>query len=130
MTYIVPSKRTARAVYDFAVDGGAVSTIALRGDKIPSGAVITDTLINVLTPLTSGGAATVALQAESAGDVQAAAAVSGAPWSTAGGKRGSLTATSAPVTTTTERSVSAVIATAALTAGKFVVLVSYVVPQA
>lgn len=121
----VLSRRVARNVYDFAVDGGAIGTIALRGESIPSGAIVINTLIRVLTPVTSGGAATVALQAESAGDVQAAAAVSGAPWSTAGAKRATLTATSAPVITTAPRTPSAVIAAATLTAGKFVVYTYY-----
>lgn len=123
---IEDSRRIARAHYDFAVDGGAVGDIALRGDKIPSGAIITDVLINVETVLTSGGAATVALKSEGAADLNAAAAISGAPWSAAGAKRGDLTATSAPVKTTAERTITATVATAALTAGKFSVLVSYV----
>ncbi|MDQ3671589.1 MAG: hypothetical protein M3364_04005 [Actinomycetota bacterium] len=127
MTNIVPSRRRARAVYDFAVDGGAVGDIPLRGDKIPSGAIITDVLIHVDTVLTSGGAATVALKAESAADLNAADAISGAPWSSAGAKRGDLTATSAPVKTTAERQIVATVATAVLTAGKFSAHVEYLV---
>lgn len=116
----------ARAYYDFASEGGAVGDIALRGDKIPSGAVILDTLIKTDTVLTSGGAATVAVKVEGAADINAADAISGAPWSTTGTKRGDLTATSAPVTTTAQRTVTATVATAALTAGKFSVLIAYV----
>lgn len=118
--------RRAVAVYDFATDGGAVSTITLRGDTIPSGATITDALLNVTTVLTSGGAATVSLGSEAAGDIQAAAAISGAPWSTTGAKRVTLTATSAPVRTTAARSLTAVVGTAALTAGAFTITVEYV----
>lgn len=120
------SRRVAKNAYDFAVDGGTVGTIALRGDTVPSGAIVVNALIRVITPVTSGGAGTLAIQVESAADVQAAAAVSGAPWSTAGAKRGSaLTATTAGVITTANRTPSAVIATAALTAGKFVVYTYY-----
>lgn len=126
MGYIEDSRRIARAEYDFAVDGGAVGDIALRGDKIPQGAIILDTLIHVVTPVTSGGAATLAIKAESAADLNAAAAVSGAPWSTAGAKRGGLTATTAPVKTTAERTITATVAAFALTAGKFSVLVTFV----
>ena len=111
--------------YDFAVDGGTVGDITLRGDTIPSGAIITDVLIRVDTVLTSGGAATVALKAESAADLNAADAISGAPWSTTGAKRGDLTATTAPVLTTAARAIVATVATAALTAGKFRVFVTY-----
>lgn len=118
-------RRLAVGLYDFAVDGGAVGDIALRGDVVPSGAIVTDVLIHVDTALTSGGAATVALKAESAADLNAADAISGAPWSTTGAKRGDLTATTAPVKTTAARSIVATVATAALTAGKFSVYVSY-----
>lgn len=125
MPLIEERKKTARAQYDFAVDGGTVGDIALRGDKIPSGAIITDVLLVVDTIVTSGGAATVAIKAESAADLNAADAVSGAPWSSTGVKRGDLTATTAPVRTTAERTITATVATAALTAGKFSVLVDY-----
>jgi hypothetical protein len=118
-------RRLAVALYDFSVDGGAVGDITLRGDTIPSGAIVTDVLINVDTALTSGGSATVALKSEGAADLNSADAISGAPWSTTGAKRGDLTATTAPVKTTAARSVVATVGTAALTAGKFSVYVSY-----
>lgn len=119
-------RRRAVGLYDFAVDGGAVGAITLRGDSVPSGAIIIDVLIHVDTALTSGGGATVSLGAETATGLNAAAAVSGAPWSTTGAKRGGLTATTAPVKTTAVRPVTATIATAALTAGKFSVYVDFV----
>lgn len=122
----VGRRRLAVCLYDFAVDGGAVGDIALRGDSvIPSGAIITDVLIHVDTALTSGGSATVAIKSEGAADLNAADAISGAPWSTTGAKRGDLTATTAPVKTTAARTVTATVGTAALTAGKFSVYVSY-----
>lgn len=120
--------RLARAFYDFAVDGGTVGTLALRGDGIPTGAIIYDVVIDVQTAPTSGGAATIGISSEGASDLQSAAAISGAPWSTATPKRGTLTATSTPIKTTAARSIAAVIGTAALTAGKFVVLVRYIEP--
>lgn len=118
----------AHGVYDFAVDGGAVSDIALRGDSvIPSGAIIIDSFIRVNTILTSGGAATIAVKSEAAADIQAVAAVGAAPWSTAGAKRGSHISTTAPILTTAARTLTVTIAAAALTAGKFTVVVEYVV---
>lgn len=127
----VASIQVAEGVYDFAVDGGAVGNIALRGENavIPSGAIITDVLIDVETLLTSGGAATVALKAESAADLNAADAISGAPWSTATAKRGDLDADTAPVKTTANRTITATVAVAALTAGKFKVYVTYLEPR-
>lgn len=119
-------RRTAYAEYSFATDGGAVGDITLRGDTIPSGAVIIDALLRVTTVLTSGGAATVAIKVESAADVNAADAISGAPWSTVGAKRGDFTSTTAPILTTAARSIVATVGTAALTAGVFKVLVTYI----
>jgi hypothetical protein len=125
--------KTAVGVYDFAVDGGAVGTITLRGGgpiggKIPSGSVIFGGFVDIETALTSGGAATIAMQAEAANDILTAVAV--ASWTT-GRKNvlpaptsGALTASTA-VKTTAERDIKIVVATAALTAGKFRVIVFY-----
>ena len=79
----------AFGLYEFALDGGAVGDIALRGAPvIPSGAVIINALIYVDTVPTSGGAATIAIKTEGAADINAADAISGAPWSSTGAKRG------------------------------------------
>lgn len=109
-----------RARYDFAVDGGAIGTIPISDgqDKIPANAVILGGFVEVDTAVTSGGAGTLAIQVESAGDIIAAAAVSGAPWSTTGRKSVIPVFTGATtVKTTAARDISAVIAAAALTAG-------------
>ena len=119
-------KKLAVGLYSFATDGGAVGDITLRGDTIPSGAIITDALINVDTALTSGGSATVAIKVEGAADINAADAISGAPWSSTGAKRGDFDADTAPVKTTAARSIVATVGTAALTAGKFSVYVEYI----
>jgi len=119
--------KSARGEYDFAVDGGAISTITLRCDSndslgpgIPNGSVIMGGYIEVDTILASGGAATVAVQAEAAGDIQAAAAFNGAPWSTTGRKSVVPAFTGATtVKTTAARNIQIAIAGAALTGGKF-----------
>lgn len=114
--------------YSFATDGGAISTITLRSNdgSIPSGAIIEGGLIEVDTLLTSGGLATVSVGAEAAGDLQAAAAISGAPWSTTGRKSIVPVFTGATtVKTTAARNPSIEIATAALTAGVFRVILFY-----
>lgn len=120
--------KTVRGEYDFAADAGAVSTITLRGDNsIPAGAVILGGYLEVDTALTSGGAATVAVNSEGAGDLLAAAAVSGAPWSTTGRKSIIPVFTGvSTVKTTVVRSLTITIAVATLTAGKFRVVVVYV----
>lgn len=109
-----------KAVYDFAVQGGAISTINLKdlqGDdvKLPAGAIIRQVLIDVVTPLTSGGLATVKLSANSSGDLLGAVAFNsvvalypGIPVGTA----------ATMVKLTAERSLSLGVAVAALSAGK------------
>ena len=131
---LVRAQMIVRGKYDFAVDGGAVSTIAITsGLPIPSGSVIVGGYIDVTTQLTSGGSATIACQVEAANDIIAAVAV--ASW-TAGRfnilpseASGSLTA-STYRKTTADRNISIVIATAALTAGVFNVVLKVIPPLA
>lgn len=119
-----------RGKYDFAVDGGAQSTIAITsGTPIPSGSVVIGGYVDVITQLT-GATATIACQVEAANDILTAVAV--ASWTT-GRKNilpaptsGALTASTA-VKTTADRNISIVIATANLTAGVFNVIL-YIVP--
>ena len=80
--------KTWTGYYDFAVDGGAQSTIALRSDDgpLPVGSYVVGGLLDVITALDSGGSATAALQVNGANDLVNAAAFDGAPWSTTGQK--------------------------------------------
>jgi hypothetical protein len=127
--------KSAQGEYDFAVDGGAVSTITLRQgsgttlpNALPSGAVILGGYIEVDTLVTSasGNTGTISVNAEGAADLQAAVAVSGAPWSTTGRKSIVPAFTgAASVKTTAARSLAITVAVAALTAGKFRVVVYY-----
>lgn len=118
--------------YDFAKQGGAIGDIYLLGPELPEGAVITNSYMSVAEALTSDGGATVAVSVEAAGDIQVAAAVAGAPWSTTG-----LKDTTAPepgtesgyITTTTRRQPYATVAAAALTAGRYHVVLEYDVPK-
>lgn len=110
--------------YDFVVDGGAISTIALRGVNgtqggIPSGSYIYGGVLDILTGFTTGAAGTAALTVEAANDIVSATVVSGAPYSTTGVKAASVVLVNAtPTKTTAFRSPSIVIATGAVTAGK------------
>ena len=65
------AKNVAYFEYDFNIDGGAVGTIALRGDRFPKNAVCEDGIIHVTRAVTSGGAPTVTLGVETAVDVLA-----------------------------------------------------------
>ncbi|GAB1823568.1 hypothetical protein [Herbidospora sp. RD11066] len=124
----VTELKAVRARYDFAVDGGAVGDIDLtKSAVIPAGAVILGGFIEVDVALNSGGSATVALKVEGAGDILAAAAFGGAPWSTTGRKSVIPVFTGATtVKTTVARKIQATVATAALTAGQFDVVLIYV----
>lgn len=119
---------TARCQYDFAADAGAQGAITLfSAAKIPDNAAILGGYVRVITALTSGGAATVALHVEAADDLIAAIVISGEPWLTTGGKDiiPDFTGT-AVVKTTAARNVSATIGAADLTAGKFDVFLFYI----
>lgn len=117
------SEKVWTGEYDFAVDGGAISTIPLRSNDgaIPSGADILGGYVDILTTLTSGGAATVRGDSEAAGDLFAATAIGSF---TAGRKNilpadasGSVTAKNS-IRTTAARVPALTIAAFALTAGK------------
>jgi hypothetical protein len=124
--------RIVRGDYSFAADGGAAGTIALMGSAlVPSGCTVLGGWLEVTTPPTSGGAATISVGIEAAGDLVAAAAVSGAPWSTAGRKSVVPVFTGATsIRLTAARDISIVIATAALTAGAFKVVLLVADPVA
>lgn len=120
--------------YDFAIDGGGVGTIPLRaissnpGNAFTAATEIFDSILDVLTPLTGGAGATAALQVEAAGDVVAAAVVTGVPWSTAGRKAGIPVSAATSIKTTASRTPSLVVAVNPLTAGKFRLVLEYIDP--
>lgn len=130
---LVRAALVVRGKYDFAVDGGAQSTIALTtGTPIPSGAVVVGGYIDITTQCTGGGASG-AVQVEGAGDIVATTGI--ASW-TAGRKNvlpafttGSITA-GTQVKTTADRNISLVISGAAFTAGVFHVVLFVVPPLA
>lgn len=72
-------REIACAVYDVAVDGGAIGAHTL-GVFLPAKAIITDAWIDVVTTFADGvsDAATIAASVESAGDLVAAIAISDA----------------------------------------------------
>lgn len=126
----------ARAVYDFAVDGGAISAIPLRGDTIPDNAVIMGGFVDVITTCTTAGAdaGTMALHVNAANDIVNAVAVNAAnPGQYDAGQRAIIpkinTPESTSVKTTAARSITATIAGQAFTAGKFHVFLFYVLSE-
>lgn len=120
--------KVARAEYWFSLDGGAISTISLRGDRIPPLATVVDSLITVTTACTSGGAATASLGIGSAAtSVRIADVLATTPaLGTLGTYRGALTAASTPVVNAGLSAMTLTIGTATLTNGRFTVLLSYI----
>jgi hypothetical protein len=122
------TKNLLKCKYDFAVQGGAIGTLSLLDDQgnaaiLPAKAIVTRAWVDFYTPATSGGAATVALQSEGAGDLLGATAVA----SCTGIVEGVPTGSAANMKKmSVDRQVKAVIAAAALTAGAANVFIEYV----
>jgi hypothetical protein len=118
----------ARFEFDWAgkdsagADNSAVGAHGL-GIFLPAHSIICGGFNDVNTVLTSADStATVAVKVEGANDIQTAAAVSGAPWSTIGRKAivpKANTPESTSVKTTVAREITVTVAVQALTAGKF-----------
>lgn len=114
------------AVYDFAVLGGAIATINLQNASVPNKAVVIGGFVDTITVPTSGGAATISLGLNTTTDLKAATAF--------GSYTGIVALTpvftaATAVKATAQRTVTATIAAATLTAGKFHVALFYVVTE-
>ena len=141
-------KRVAKVTFD-ATNVAGVRSVASHGTQvyIPSGAIVTNAYFNVTAGFTSssGNTGTIAITVEGTGDLVAAIAVSGAPYSSTGLK-GCLPGSYAERTvsgdsaildaaakagsyilTTQAREITFTVATAALTAGILNLYVEYVV---
>jgi len=113
----------AMATYDFDVDGGDTGDIAL-GVTIPDNAIIIDGLLDIITPCVSvSDNGTIALKAQTAGDL-----LDTVDADTLSGVEALIpvgTAATA-IKLTAARELTLTIATNDLTAGKFIVLVMYI----
>lgn len=119
------ARETIVGIYDFAVHGGAVGSIAF-GPDLPEGYYVDSAHYDVLTVPTSDGSATIALGFETIGadTVKAATAYNNAAFSSTGLKAASGPTAATPSTwlaTGSAKAFSITIATAALTAGKIAV---------
>lgn len=127
---VLQSQRGAlRCTYDFAVNGGAVGTVNLKDPDgndatLPISAIVTQVYIDEVTNVTSGGAATVSVGANTTTDLLAATAIASFSGIIAGVPVGTA---ATMVKLTAARTLTASIATAALTAGKLNIFVEYVV---
>jgi hypothetical protein len=122
----------AQALFDPSAVAG-MRTVAAHalGATIPALALVVGGFVHVHTAFTSANAnnGTVAISVEGADDIVAAAAVSGAPYSTIGRKAivpKANTPESTSVQATIARAITATVGTSALTAGKLTVFLFYV----
>lgn len=121
--------RTLRAIYDFSTMGGAISTITLKSllgqpVVIPNKAIVIGCIIDVLTPATTSASGTIAIgTGQATNDLKTATAAASYTGLVACTPVGTA-ATS--IKMTGDRTITASIATGAITAGKFSVIVQYV----
>lgn len=121
--------RVARATFDPSANALQRPAAAYDlGVTIPANALIVGGVMHVNTAV-AGVGASIAIHVEGAGDIQAAAAINGAPWSTIGRKAivpKANTPESTSILTTAARPITATVTAAALTAGKVTIFLYYV----
>lgn len=122
-----------KAVYDFAVQGGAVGSLSLKdenGDLIilPAGAIITQVYVHIITAFVStSNDGTIALTSNSTGDLLAAVDADTLPLSANHPSSGVPIGTAATmVILTAQRQIVLEIATHAMTAGKAAFFIEFV----
>lgn len=122
-----------RCSYNFATQGGAVGSVNLKSAVdskdcvLPAGAIIKQVLIDVITAGTTSASGTMALTAQSAGDLKAALAAASYTGLVAGIPVGTA---ATMIKLTAARTLIGTIATGALTAGKWYVIVEYYISSA
>lgn len=122
--------RVARATFDPTGDA-TMRTVAAHGlgVTIPDKAVVCGGFMQVVTaPTSTNSTSTIAIKANAANDISTAAAVSGAPWSTAGLKAitpKANTPESTGIALTAAREITATVAVEALLGGKVIIFLYY-----
>jgi hypothetical protein len=122
------AERTARVTYDVSVDGGEVGAHAL-GVSLPANSIITRSWFYTVTQFTDGGSGTVALSCEDAGNIYAAADITGnsAGAFVTGVQDDAIGNFTGSIAASCE--VTATVATAEQTAGKLILFIRYVVVE-
>jgi len=127
------AKRVARATYDFAVNGGAISVIGL-GVSLPDNAIVTRAWYEVITTFESAGAdaatISISIPTDDVDGIVAAIAISDGTDVWDAGLHEAIqdgTAAAMSVKTTAAREISVEIAVQIVSAGKFILFAEYVV---
>lgn len=124
-------KGSAKGKYDFAVQGGAVSTIKLLDEegqavKLPDNAIITNCIIDVVSNPTSASTPTIAVGIAATNDLKTATAIASFTGIIQGIPDN---AVANAIKLTAEKDLTMTIAGTTLTGGKFLVFVDYVVSE-
>lgn len=123
--------RVAKAVYNFAIDGGAVSTITPNGTvALPDNAVIIAATVNSTTAVTSSGAATVSIGTSAGSSATSILGATAKASLSADAVLNGVPVFATPVKLTAAGNVTFTIGTAALTAGVIEVTLYYTVALA
>lgn len=123
--------RAAKAVYSFAVDGGAVSTITPNGTvNLPANAVIVAATVNSTTAVTSAGAATVAVGTSAGSSTTSILGATAKASLSANALINGVPVFATPVKLTAAGNITFTVGTAALTAGVIEAVVYYYVASA
>jgi hypothetical protein len=123
--------RVGRAILDFSVDGGAVSTIIPKKTvRLPANAVIVGATINSTTAALSGGAATVSVGTSAGSSTTSILAATAKASLSANALINGVPVFATPVKLTAVGDVTFTVGTAALTAGVIEATLYYFVAQA
>lgn len=123
--------KQARALYNFSVDGGAVSTITPKMTvTLPANSVIVAGTVNSTTAVTSAGSATVAIGTSAGSSTTSLLAATGKASLSADALINAVPVFATPVKLTAKGNVTFTVGTAALTAGIIEVSLWYYVARA
>lgn len=120
-------RRTAIFTFDAGVAANKTVAAHAASWKIPIDALVIGGVLEVIKAFTGEENATLAVSIQSANDIVAAAAVSGAPWSTLG-RKAILVKANTPesgIKLSADRAITFTVGTAALTAGKAILYLDY-----
>lgn len=120
-----------KAIYDFAVDGGAVATITPKKTfTLPKNAVVIGCTVNSTTAVLSAGASTMSIGTSAGSSATSLLAATGKATMSANALINGAATFAAPVKLTAQGDITVTIGTAAQTAGVVEVEVFYYVANA
>jgi hypothetical protein len=121
--------RVARATFDLGVAGNRTAEAHASDVELPANAIVVGGVMEVNTAVTGESNATLAVSILNANDIQTAAAVAGAPWSTTGRKAivpKANTPESTGIKLTAAKKITFTVGTAALLTGKVTVYLYFI----